>query len=142
MNESMQAHYQLTDSELAVQFEQLTLNPSWFTHEAHIRLAWHYVRTFKARIAAQKLCEQIQMFDRAMGKGTKYHKTVTVALAHIIAEKQEKQLATDFRTFIQNNTDLLTDYRNLLAQHYSYDLFQDKKSKMIYVSPDVKGFHS
>jgi hypothetical protein len=140
MNESMQAHYQLSDSELASQFEELTLTPSSLTHEAHIRLAWFYIKTLGLKAASQKLCERIQMFDRALDKGTKYHKTVTIAFAELIAKREDQETTEDFRTFIQQNNDLLTDYKQLLAQHYSYDLFQDRKARMIYVSPDLKSF--
>lgn len=136
----MQAHFQLSDAELAHHFEHLTLTPTWFTHEAHLRLGWYYVTTFGLATAIEKLCQQIQTFDRTFDDGIKYHKTITVAFAHFIAMRQFEHQYTDFQTFIQHSQELITDYRKLIAAHYSYDLFSDIASKTTFVEPDLQPF--
>ena len=136
----MQKHYQLSAAELAHHFENLTLTPTWFTHEAHLRLAWYYITIFDLEIAIEKLCTQIQIFDSTFDDGTKYHKTITVAFAHLIAEQQSKHHSTDFKTFISQSSELIADYRNLLREHYSYDLFKNERAKKVFVAPDLKPF--
>jgi len=71
-----QAHFLLSDHEFVDQFENLQLNPSYFTHLAHMRLAWLYIKDFGVERASIVLCDRIKNFDRKFGTGNKFNKTV------------------------------------------------------------------
>ncbi len=75
----MNLHYTLTDKQFVEDFEQCRLNPSWFDHEAHLRLAYIYIHNLGPRKAAEKVCEGILQFDSIFGSGDKFHKTITIA---------------------------------------------------------------
>lgn len=133
-------HYQLSDAEFARQFKSLSLNPAWFTHEAHLRLGWIYVQALGIEKGAEQLCTQIREFDRKFGEGEKYNKTITVALAFLIYNRQMQSDAHDFPSFVLKNQDLLTNYKDLLAEHYSIDIFSANLPPETMLEPDLKPF--
>ena len=80
----MASHFQLSDQEFAQQFEQCTLPPNWFSHEAHLRLAWIMIQRWGVEEAARQMCRQISKFDQVHGDGTKFNTTVTVAAVKVV----------------------------------------------------------
>ncbi|NND31934.1 MAG: hypothetical protein HKN76_05030, partial [Saprospiraceae bacterium] len=39
----MEHHRKLSDRDFLDSFENMTMNPAWFTHEAHLRVAYLYI---------------------------------------------------------------------------------------------------
>jgi hypothetical protein len=133
----MEMHYTLDDQIFTEKFENCQLDPTWFTHEAHLRLGYLYIRRWGIGLASDKLCEGIARFDRVFGSGTKFHKTITKASAGIIGHFMRKAKATDFRTFIHEFPQLKYEFKRLLFTHYSSRLLDTTFSRTHYQKPDL-----
>lgn len=131
-----QAHFLLSDHEFVDQFENLQLNPAYFTHLAHMRLAWLYIKDFGVERASLVLCDRIKNFDRKFGTGKKFNKTVTIAFAHLINERQQLGVYRNFESFIEANESLIGNYKELICKHYSFDPFTSEKARQEYLLPD------
>lgn len=129
-------HLQLTDQEFIEQFEQLKLNPEWFTHEAHLRMAWIYSSQQSLKQAISKACHGIQSFDDKFGDGTKYHLTVSRFLMELIFEREKRTKTRSFEDFKNSNLDLLTDFKGVLSRHYDFDVLNDTNAKTHYIAPN------
>ncbi|MEL6536219.1 MAG: hypothetical protein AAFQ98_12460 [Bacteroidota bacterium] len=129
-------HYFLSDRELAKRFANCTLNPELFNHEAHLRLAWIYIKLYGLEKAEIYLCDQIQQFDATFGNGTKFHRTLTMAAAKMVNHFMLKSTATDFASFIREFPRLKTNFRDLLSQHYGVDVYLHSSAKQVYLEPD------
>ena len=136
----MESHYQLSDREFARRFEHCELPPHWFTHEAHLRLAWIYIDRYGIELACDRLCAEITKFDQTFGDGSKFNKTVTIAAARAVHHFMQKARASDFRSFIMEFPQLKTRFKDLLGQHYSFDIFKSEKARLGYLEPDLVGF--
>ena len=77
--EKIESHRLLTDKEFDEQIQNCILNPSVFTHEAHLRLAWLHVRQYGIDKAIGNIRKQLQNFVAHHGVTDKYNDTVTVA---------------------------------------------------------------
>ena len=133
-------HYFLSDQELAKRIANCTLNPELFTHEAHLRLAYHHIASFGLRKAEENLCEDIRTYATAMGDADKYHETVTVAAVKMVDHFMRKSKKSSFREFIQEYPRLRTHFRELLDQHYGFNIFKDERARQQYVAPDLLAF--
>lgn len=136
----MDSHLHLNDTEFESQFENCTLHPDLFNHEAHLRLAWVHVRKYGAEQAAKNLCKQIVAFDKTFGDGTKFNLTVTVASAKVIDHFKQKTLANTFTEFIAEFPRLRSNFKDILAFHYGTDIFKNEKAKHSYMEPDLLPF--
>jgi hypothetical protein len=130
----------LSDSEFERQFAACTLDPSLFTHEAHLRLAWIHVTKYGPAIAIENICTQIQTYDKVFGDGTKYHVTVTIASVFIMDHFIRRSHSQTFNDFMIEFPRLRTHFKEILAQHYVTDIFKDVEAKDIYVAPDLQPF--
>jgi hypothetical protein len=130
----------LSDTEFAQQFANCTLDPKLFTHEAHLRLAWIHVRRDGVSQAIENIRSQITAYDRKFGDGSKYHETITIAAIHVIDHFIRKSTSTRFSDFINEFPRLQTHFRDILAQHYTSDIFTDAEAKTTFVHPDRQPF--
>ncbi|NJB69710.1 hypothetical protein GGR42_000172 [Saonia flava] len=113
-HEKLEKHFQLTDEEFEKQFESCKLEPSFFTHEAHIRLAWIHLGKYSEEIAAENICKQILNFDRIHGDGNKFNKGVTEASVKTVSHFKAKSASTTFEGFIKEFPELKTNLKELL----------------------------
>ena len=58
----VQEHRKLTDDAFNKAFEDCSLNPKMFSHEAHIRLAWIHIRKFGVEKAVANIQELITSY--------------------------------------------------------------------------------
>ena len=130
----------LSDNEFERQFALATLDPTLFTHEAHLRLAWVHINKYGEAQATQNICSQIQQFDRIHDKGRKYNTTVTIAAVKIVNHFINKSDRNNFTEFIQDHPRLINSFLELIKSHYSIDIFNDEEAKLKYVEPDLSPF--
>lgn len=133
-------HYALDDERFARQFEHGTLDPTLFSHEAHLRLAWMYIGKYGVDQAIRNICRQIEAFDQKFGDGTKYNVTVTVAAVRAVHHFMQQSTAPTFASFIAENLRLKNNFKELLGQHYSWDVFNDELARKIFLEPDLIQF--
>lgn len=134
------SHYDLNDQEFIRQFANATLSPTLFTHEAHIRLAWIHIKDFGLSRAEANVSKQLKNYVKSVGAEDKYNETITLASIKAVNHFIAKSKTNNFRSFIQENKRLLTDFKNLLQSHYSNDIFNCEKAKNKFMEPDLVPF--
>lgn len=138
--QEMELHEMLTDRQLEIQFEHCLLNPLFFSHEAHLRLAWIHLKKYGLETAIENISKQIRHFDQTYGKGEKYNVTVTIAAVHAVHHFMQRSTTETFKDFIMEFPELKTSFRELLNSHYSLDIFTDTSARNTYISPDLVAF--
>ncbi|MEL6654831.1 MAG: hypothetical protein AAFN81_09505 [Bacteroidota bacterium] len=136
----MEAHQQLSNQEFAQQFVNCTLPPQWFSHTAHLRLAWILLQQHGLEATRQLMCEQIQNFDRTHGDGTKYHRTLTEAAVQVVYHFAQKGEASSFNALLEEFPRLHNDFKGLLFTHYSPQILFADEAKATYAEPDLMRF--
>ncbi len=136
----MEKHYQLTDDEFVKSFADCSLEPSWFSHEGHLRLAWVSIDQHGLDKAVEMVCEQILRFDQVHDKGEKFNKTVTVACVKAVNHFMNRSSTRDFRTLLEEFPKLKSDLKGLIETHYGIDIFNSPKAKKQFIEPDLVPF--
>ncbi|MBT8183951.1 MAG: hypothetical protein KJN76_03855 [Eudoraea sp.] len=136
----MKNHFQLTDEAFETAIRESTLHPSLFSHEAHLRLAWIHIGKYGVDQAIVNICDQLKRYVYNIGAARKYNSTVTIAAIRAVFHFRLKSVSTDFFDFIQEFPNLKNNFRSLLAQHYSIDIFGSEKAKQSYLEPDLLPF--
>ena len=77
----------MSDEELVQRFETTELPAGQFTHAAHVRVAWWYLRHAPLPEALNRFTTALQRYAASLGAPDKYHETITVAYMVLIAER-------------------------------------------------------
>ena len=136
----VEKHHSLSDEEFTQQFSNKTLSPEIFTHEAHLRLAWIMIQNHGVKVGAEIICEQILAFVKPLGAEEKFNKTLTVASMKMVNHFMEKTETDTFQDFIQAFPTLKYGFKQLVDQHYSFDILKDERTRKEYIEPDLIGF--
>lgn len=136
----MEPHFNLTDHTFEEMFFDASLEPSLFTHEAHLRLAWIHISKYGEEKAIQNITTQIQNYVRQLGVEDKYNETLTVAAIKIVHHFKQKKPMDSFKVFISTYPVLKTHFKDLLAQHYGFDIYTSDAAKAGYLEPDLLAF--
>lgn len=131
----------LSDTEFRIQFENCSLDPRIFDHEAHLRLVWIHIKKFGFQQARINIQNQIQKFVKHVGAEEKYHHTLTVTAIEIVNHFMTKQTSKTFKDFIFEFPELKNNFKGLIETHYSYDIFKSIKAKSEYLKPDLLPFN-
>ena len=136
----MEKHFELTDSEFEIGFQNCILHPAIFTHEAHLRLAWIHITKYGRDIAIKNICDQLIVFTEFVGAREKYNATLTVAAIHAVYHFLKKSKTGTFQDFIHEFPRLKYNFKNLMKFHYAADIFNLQRAKMQYIEPDLVHF--
>jgi hypothetical protein len=136
----MPTHFDLTDTEFQFAFQTCTLDPTLFTHEAHLRLAWIHVKKYRVEQAIENINTQLLQFVDHVGARDKFNKTVTVAATRAVNHFINKSKSESFADFIQEFPRLKYNFKEVLTFHYGHDIFKSEKAKGEYVEPDLLPF--
>jgi hypothetical protein len=126
-----------SDEEFLVAFESAALpRPEW-THAAHLRMAYLYLRDAEPlHVVLPRIRERIIAFNLANGNRSGYHETITVALVRIVGERLVTAPADTFDAFHAANRDLFADGLVVLGRHYSEALLFSPEARTRFVTPD------
>jgi hypothetical protein len=125
----------MTDDEFRAAFENLTLPRGEWTHAAHVRLAFLYLRSMPADDALATIRERITAFNYAHGNRIGYHETVTAVFVRLIAHALADLADTDFAGLGAARPDLFEP--DLLLRYYSRERLYSPEARARFVSPDV-----
>ena len=133
----------MLDDELINQFESCTLPFDQWTHRAHIKVAYLYVRDYPLDEAIKKMRCGIKAFNATNkvpeGPTTGYNETTTVAFMHLIAAVNTAYSSTfptpDADSFCDTHPQLLC--KHILRLFYSPERRSDPNSKIEFVEPDL-----
>lgn len=136
----MEAHFHLTDDAFEKQFKHGLLHPSYFTHEAHLRLAWIHITKYGLENAIENITSQLEAFTKLNNEETKYNKTVTIAAIRAVFHFILKSKSDNFKDFIDEFPRLLFEFRDLLGYHYAFNIFDSEEARTTYLEPDLQPF--
>lgn len=121
-------------------FEDATLPFEDWTHQAHLRMAWNYIKEYGKEGAVPYIKLGIQKFnERNRDKiKTGYHETTTMFFIHLVSDAvvQSVNANETFEDFLANNGHLLD--KNLLLQYYSLETLQQDSARNRFILPDKK----
>lgn len=132
----MDTHFDLSDSAFVQQLEACTLPPTLFSHEAHLRLAWIYIKTYGTEKAADTICQSLIQYVDALGARDKYNQTLTVAAVRVVSHFMNQSRADTFYEFIGEFPRLKSNFKALLGAHYQIDIYNSDLAKRTYLEPD------
>jgi hypothetical protein len=132
----MEPHFTLSDAELETQFAKQTLDPTYFSHEAHLRLAWIHIRKYGIENAIRNITRQIKEYADGLGAKDKYNETVTIAAMRAVYHFMLRSKEKTFKNFIQLNPRLKFNFRELMDAHYSTNIFKSQRAKEKYLEPE------
>ena len=136
----MQSHRKLSDATFLRKFRACEIEPSAFTHEAHLRLAWIQIRKYGLARAEKNIQEKLKSYVKWAGAPEKYHTTLTVAAVRMVDHFMEKSSTNNFWDFIDEYPALINDFKSLINSHYSFDIFKHNRARLSYVAPDLAPF--
>lgn len=121
-------------------FEGVTLPFQEWTHEAHLRMAWNYIREHGKEAAVPYIKLGIQRFNEKNRDKIKtgYHETITTFFIELVSDAiiQSFNENLTFEEFLSNNKHLMD--KDLLLEYYSTDVIFNEEAKNRFVPPDKK----
>lgn len=136
----MQNHFDLNDDVFEKLFETCELSPDLFNHEAHLRLAWIHIEKYGLEQAIQNIENQLKKFVAHVGAKNKYHQTLTIVAVRVVHHFAQQAKEKSFQSFIQQFPDLKNNFKQLINSHYTYDVFNSEKARILYQEPDADPF--
>jgi hypothetical protein len=123
------------DSEIEA-FEAGDVDPQRFDHEAHVRVAWCYLRHFPTPLAIARFTSALRSLTLRLGVPQKYHETVTWFFMIIIADRRARAPGADWESFRKENRDLMENSAALLKQYYSPERLDCSDARQRFLLPD------
>lgn len=133
----------MTDDDLVRQFEDCTLPADLWTHRAHIRVAFVYLRKYGFDEAVERMRKGLYAYIEARGvedgPTTGYNETTTVAfmyLVHAMMTQYGREFPTpDADSFCDTHPQLLNS--QVLRLFYSPERRTHPDAKHKFVEPDL-----
>ena len=129
----------MTDDELMTALETGTLEPSLFTHEAPVRAAWHCLRQAPFPEALVRFSRALRQFATQHGQASKYHETITIAYAALIADRLHETPSLEWEAFAARHPDLLVRQPSILTSYYTPETLASQRARTIFVLPTCAG---
>lgn len=118
-------------------FESGAVNPEAFDHEAHIYVAWLYLRELPVLPAGQRFADALQRLTKQLGIPGKYHETITWFFMYLIDERHRRSGGNDWFSFRRNNEDLFArGEQNILGRYYRRETLASDGARQSFVLPD------
>jgi hypothetical protein len=126
----------LSEEELMDQMERCVYPNTEFHHADHIRLGWHYLRTYGYPEAVERMEKTILSFAVSLGHAEKYHTSVTVGWMRLIdAGMRCTPQCGGFAQFLDAHPWLLN--REALLAFYSRERLGSEEARTAWVEPDL-----
>jgi len=133
---------ELSDETFLSQFEEKSLDPKYFSHLGHIKLAWIYLNKYEYSIAVDKTCVGVNAYAASLGAKDKFNMTMTVAMMEIMFNRINRLHDKSWQKFMTNNTDLIENSLAILFKYYSKEQLFSNAAKMTVLEPDLRPIES
>lgn len=127
----------MTDTEFLDAFTDATLPRREWTHAAHLRMAYLYLRDNERESILPTIRAGIRRYNEANGNFTGYNECVTVAFVRIVAGRLSKIRSETFDDFVHDNADLFEEGAKILLRYYGYPVWKDPISQERFIEPEV-----
>lgn len=118
-------------------FENATIEPGEFGHEAHVLVAWYYLKEQSLLEAIARFTRAIKRLTRKLGVTSKYHETITWFYLIKVAERLRAAPDLDWEAFKAANPDLFSWNPSLIEQYYSKALLESDTARRMFLLPDL-----
>jgi len=126
----------LSEEELMDRMERCVYPNTEFHHADHIRLGWHYLRTYGYPAAVERMEKTILGFALSLGHREKYHTSVTVGWMRLIeAGMRCTPQSSGFAQFLDAHPWLLN--QDALLAFYSRERLWSEEARTAWVEPDL-----
>ncbi len=125
----------MLDRDFIEAFENCTLPPECFSHRAHVRLAFLYLREGPLLDTLTRYSDGIRRYAGSLGAAAKYHETITWAFLFIIHERMQRASYATFDDFAAANEDL---FGPILERYYSKETLGSELARKAFVLPDAR----
>lgn len=119
------------------QFEALEVVPGEFDHEAHIYVAWSYLKRFDLLASIDRYRSVLKRLTRKFGVPDKYHETITWFFLIGVAERATGEAALDWHSFKAQNADLFVRNPSVIRRFYSDTRLNSDAARKTFVLPDL-----
>ena len=127
----------IDDEDLIEQFEKCVLPDEGFHHDAHVRVAWLYLRKYPLLEAVATFSKNLKRFAAAGGNEAIYHETVTWAYVFIINERMARGgPEMSWNEFAEANPDLLDWKNSILNKYYTRETLGSDLARKMFCMPD------
>ncbi|KAG1054528.1 hypothetical protein G6F43_003464 [Rhizopus delemar] len=116
-----------------------TLNTTKWTHRAHLRMAWNYIRELGPDAAGPVIKQTIQShFKKDTRKSQAYNETITSFYIALVsaAVRSFKDYENDFFALVERYPELLDP--KTIETYYSPERLRTEKAKHEFVEPDLR----
>ncbi len=138
----MEKHYRFTDEVYEQKFRDCKFPPLYFSHEAHLRLAYIHLEKYGLEQSIENMCTQIYDFAIKYGATMKFNATVTYASLQIMYHYMNKGESESFPDLMKEFPHLLEDFKGEIQKYYSWDVFRSLEAKAKIHEPDLKPFEN
>jgi uncharacterized membrane protein len=127
------------DNQFIETFERCGIPKDQWTHKAHIRMAWYYLKQESNHDAAVgKIREGIKRLNLSHGNLTGYHETVTQLFAlYISTAIKQASPSQGFEEFFAAHPWLYDGKNPFRKRHYSDELWKSEEARHQFVRPDL-----
>ncbi len=136
----MEKHYRFSDEVYEQKFRDIKFPPLYFSHEAHLRLAYIHLTKYGLEQSIKNMCEQIYDFAIKYGATMKFNATVTYASLQIMNSYIKTGSSDNFTDLMKEYPHLLTDFKAEIQKYYSWDVFRLPEAKAKIHEPDLLNF--
>ena len=127
----------MTDDEFLDAFETCRIPKALWTHEAHVRMAWLYLRRRPLEEVIPFVRGAIQRYNRSLGNTEGYHETVTLAYLILIDARIDRESSeAAFSAFSEAFPSLLDHKLSVVLEHYSREVLFSNEAIRTFVEPD------
>lgn len=118
-------------------FERCELPQEEWTHLAHVRVAWIALMSEPASRAIRRIREGILRYNtEVLNRRHKYHETVTVAFARIIAHRLRSD--ESWPEFERRIEDILAGDLPILMNYYTAERLMSAEARSRFIQPDLR----
>ncbi|XP_063726118.1 uncharacterized protein LOC134853995 [Symsagittifera roscoffensis] len=131
------------DDTFIAAFEDTTLPYDFWTHKAHLRMGWNYLKQYDMHTALNKVREGIRKFNSTNRDKIIFGYSETISVFYLsMVNNAIKDSPADslesFEEFLSRNPHLQDT--SLPFSYYSKEVFLSEEAKRTFVPPDVKNF--
>ena len=135
-------HYRFSDEVYEQKFREIKFPPLYFSHEAHLRLAYIHLKKYGLEQSVKNMCSQIYDFAIKYGATMKFNATVTYASLQIMNHYMAEAECGSFPDLMKEFPHLLIDFKAEIQKYYSWDVFRSQEAKAQIHEPDLRPFKS
>ncbi|HEU5047483.1 MAG TPA: hypothetical protein VFT64_06535 [Rickettsiales bacterium] len=120
-------------------FEGCKISKAEWTHEAHVRMAWLYLKAYGDWTSALPIVRNgIKRLNQSHGNMNGYHETITIVYLQLVAERlEDSETVLSWPEFMRKYPELLDYNSPAFLRYYSRELIFSQQARQQFVAPDL-----